>query len=550
MRAYLFIEIDQNGLVDINRKNMTETIYKKAGIQYWSTREKNTDSANLIQFLKQNYGVAFHCNDKEIEIYTDPFRSVPLYVYKNNKNKLFIFTDFSDIEKIPGFLPTIDKTGVWESIIYSGCLWSRTIYKGLNQIPAACKLSINISSLDYSITQYYNFEAEYNSKYENINNVTDTFYELFSDIILGAPKASEYLMGLSGGLDSRLALCFLTKAFSKDQIKLFTFGYNKNILEYQYAIKTTEILGLSKPDFYKLTNESYKKFMTDLPIMSGGHVGINHCHITDYLKNGDVDLNDTTMISNCYSDALLGFAARSKKNTQTESNNGLINTLDDFHLMDNDIYDEIVADIKHLFSLFDPQWNYTNFDEYKYIMERNQKFHMYMAYLHSDYLPVYTPYANIKMTDFMFSVPLHVRDQKMIIDIVLNKYFSEVQTLLKENVSSRIWTGDGISKFKIGKSLFKNWDFRFLNGVNSGLLGISGGRLHIVNKYLTENHGSVLHSQFRNELNGALEGFLSSGLLNKQVFSELRKMPLRTRGNSERFNIIGIWEIIKKINEI
>ena len=94
-------------------------------------------------------------------------------------------------------------------------------------------------------------------------------------------------MGMSGGMDSRITLTFLSKYVPKENLELFTYGFDERLLEYKYACEVAAALGLNKPKFHKLTKDSYKKAMDYLPQMSGGQIGINHCHIIDYLNNNN-----------------------------------------------------------------------------------------------------------------------------------------------------------------------------------------------------------------------------------------------------------------------
>ena len=42
-------------------------------------------------------------------------------------------------------------------------------------------------------------------------------------------------MGMIGGMDSRITLTFLSKYVPKENLELFTYGFDERLLEYKYA---------------------------------------------------------------------------------------------------------------------------------------------------------------------------------------------------------------------------------------------------------------------------------------------------------------------------
>ncbi len=237
-----------------------------------------------VDFIKRNNGLLLFLSGEEFRIYNDPFRTVPIYVYRDS-NFIRIFSNFEDFYLFNGSKDIkVDKPGFWETIIFESGLGRRTLFEGVKQMPAASILKVN-KDLSYTIERYWNFSIELNSSIDTLDNAAAGLYERLDSIFGRLPKDKNYLMGLSGGVDSRLTLAMLSKCFKKDRLKLFTYGFDIRILEYIYAKQVANALGFDTPLFHKLTPESYLQCSDELARRSAASIGGQRGHDYYFLHN-------------------------------------------------------------------------------------------------------------------------------------------------------------------------------------------------------------------------------------------------------------------------
>lgn len=240
-----------------------------------------------------------------IEIYNDSFRTVPLFITKNKSAELIIFSDFKDYYDFESVDRSIDEAGFWEIVFFGSGLWTRTLYKNIEQMPGATCLRVNKITENYTIERYWNYDVKEDESIQTMQQAADGMYTILDNIFSSLDKNKRYLLGMSGGLDSRITLSFLAKHIPQNNIKLFTYGFDEEILEYVYAKEVANSLGVAVPDFHHLTAASYKEALNYLPSLSGGQISINHCHILDYFSKNNLD--DFRHITTYFSDAVFGW---------------------------------------------------------------------------------------------------------------------------------------------------------------------------------------------------------------------------------------------------
>jgi hypothetical protein len=69
-------------------------------------------------------GIQLVESDNIIEIYNDPFSTVPLYIAKEKTGGLIIFSNFDDIYEFESIDLTIDEVGFWEIVLFGSELWT------------------------------------------------------------------------------------------------------------------------------------------------------------------------------------------------------------------------------------------------------------------------------------------------------------------------------------------------------------------------------------------------------------------------------------------
>lgn len=492
------------------------------------------DKTELFDINKN--GIQLIDHGDSIEIYNDPFRTVPLFITKNKSDELIIFSEFKDYYDFESVDRSVDEAGFWEIVIFGSGLWTRTLYQNVEQMPSATCLTINKKSEKYNIARYWHYDIKEDESIQSIEQAAEGMYVILNDIFSTLDKKQLYLLGMSGGLDSRITLAFLAKYIPKNNIKLFTYGFDENILEYVYAKEVANSLGVAAPYFHQLTATSYKEALKYLPSLSGGQISINHCHILDYfMKN---NFSKYRHITTYFSDAVFGWDCTYPKKIKEIKNNYYAEIVSKYSNIPPEIKSIITADSLKIFSGFDVDANLSSLDEFKYVTERNQKFHMFLASLQGRSVATDFIYANMILLRYSLSIPIKYRQNKNIIDALMDKYFKNISSRDFKNISSRFQWG---SKFA---GLF-NWQlFRIINRANSLLRVLTRGKIQILNKYQTEEHERLLYSYFRCDLHAATAKFLAMGILSTEQKMEFDMLPLRSAGVAERYALISLAKIL------
>ncbi|MDQ7083780.1 MAG: hypothetical protein Q9M36_02110 [Sulfurovum sp.] len=489
--------------------------------------------------IKQN-GIQVIHSDLKIEIYNDPFRTIPLFIAKDRNDGLIIFSNFEDFYTIESIDKTIDKVGFWEIVLFGSGLWTRTLYENVEQMPSASKITIDKKTNTYTIQRYWDFNIEVDKSIDSREKAAQGLYDRLDSIFSKFDKTQKYVMGMSGGMDSRITLAFLSKYIPKENVKLFTFGFDERLLEYTYACDVASALGYDTPIFHKLTKDSYIKAMGYLPQMSGGQIAINHCHILDFLD--DNALKGYTKISNYFSDALFGYDCLFPKKDESISDNYYVKYLDNIHYLSSKIKKSIISDSKKIFIHFKRESNYSSLSEYKYLTERNQKFHAYLAYIQKSDLVL----ASYDLLHYMISVPIQFREQKQLLDIILDKEFTIINSVNIKNISSRDFNGvsSGFTLENKFSAFFEWYTFKFLNRANAVLRPLTKGYIQLFNKYQTEEQERLLYRDFHNELKDANNKFVQHGIMTKEQKKIWDTLPLKSAGVGERYTLIGLGKLI------
>ena len=502
------------------------------------------DYAKVNSFNLSNNGIQIIENEKYIEIYNDPFRTVPLFITRTDKNELIIFSEFEKYFDLNSVSKEVDETGFWEIVLFGSGLWTRTLYKNVKQMPAATCLTIDKVSEIYKIKRYWNYSIKENESIKTIEQAADGLHSILDRIFSKLESNKRYVLGMSGGLDSRITLAYLSKHIPKEKIDLFTFGFDKRILEFKYAKNVADALGIACPVFHKLTARAYRESLNYLPRISGGQVSINHCHIIDFLKT--IKTNNNLHLSTYLTDALFGYECTYPKLKCNVGNNYYAEVARSSSQLKPETVSEIIDDSLSIFEGFDEDANFSSLDEYKYLTERNIKFHVFMAHLQNMSVDTLCIYANVDLLKYCMSMPIKFRVNKNIIDALLNKYFNDISMDKLNNISSRD-SKTSTSLFQWSNKFlgFYNWHiFRILNRLNSILRIITAGKFQIINKFQTEEHERLLYSDFKVRLHLATSKLLVKELITKNQKKLYDKLPIRSAGVAERYTLISLAELL------
>lgn len=491
------------------------------------------DRENVHDFSKKNKGVVIQRNKSCVKITNDPFCTIPLYYFKNSK-KVIITSEPYDFYSSNE--PDIDQAGLWEVILFGSCLWNRTLFKELNQFPSASELIITKETL--SLERYWNFNIEEDHYLNSEKNLVDALDSKLTEVFTKLPE-KRYLMGISGGLDSRLSAAYLHKTGKAHLVNSFTYCSTKESLDYKLAQTVCQKFGLQEPKLCILDELSYRNTLDFLPKYSCGQIGIQHSHICSVLERY-YSQEPYTQISNYFSDALFGFECSGVKNIQNgqDSLTRILNTVDGLSVL---IKEDIEGDIDKIFTNFDPNSNYSSLDEYKYVTERNQKFHMNLAFQQSRFMDTCLPYADHDILELMMSVPLHLRKRKKVLDLLFDS--GVVANFKIEDISSRHFIAGNQFANQGINSFIKKIDFKFQNALSALIAKITRGKIIYPNKYHTESHVNMLHV-FSEQLNDSCNKLYKAGVFTEEQRNDFSSIPIRSHGVSERFQLLSLTELL------
>lgn len=504
---------------------------------------KNVNFIKVNNFDIKRNGIQLVESEKYIEIHNDPLRTEPLFITKDNNNKLIVFSKFEDFYQIENIDRVFDEAGFWEIVLFGSGLWTRTLYKNVDQMPGASKIIFDKKTNNYEIKRYWDYNVEEDKSIDSIEMAAYGLYNRLDKIFSNLDREQKYILGMSGGLDSRITLAFLSKYLPKENLKLFTYGFDERILEYEFSKEIAIAFGYERPIFHQLKEESYRKAMNYLPKMSGGQIGIGHCHILDFLQKNDN--SGYRQISTYFSDAIFGYECSLERKKENINGHSFIQKINKANYLSDDLKNKMIIDTKKLFDSYSTRANYSSLDEYKYITERNQKFHTFLASIQKRFIETDIVYADFDLLTYVLSIPLKFRAQKKLIDYILDNKFDKISSKNFRNISSRDFKVTS-SKFQWGgrsSGIYEWYFFKLLNRANAILRPLTKGRIQIFNKYQTEEQERLLYSAFIKELSIVTSKFLASGLISPVGEKFWNRLPLKSNGIGERFNLISLGQL-------
>lgn len=502
---------------------------------------ENKEQENPVELIKACQGVLLRENKEEIEIYCDPFCSIPLYYFYKN-GAWMISASFAEIREEGEF--TLDPVGAYELFLYGNCIHNRTLFKEIKQFPAASVLRIKKATNKSELDFYWNFQIEENKNIrkeeEALDLISDklrTVFALYYQAVKREKKPVKIGMGLSGGLDSRMSLCLMSEIFDREEIQTFTFGYHKKILEYKFAKKTAKKLKQNKPRFYKLIPDAYVNSF-ELAQKTGGEIGIHHSHIYSYLKeNKNFDL----FLSNYYSDAVMGWDAKPDKEKKSLNRLSYYNKLHSGNfVIDDNIKTSIKADIESVADRYDTASNFSGLEEFFYVVERNPKFHVKLSYQYNNLLDTILPYADYELLCKMISVPLEYRYGKRLEEQVISRFMNLNDISSRRYFERSTETEENYNCYQKIYYGLKNWEYHKIDAVNRRLRKISGGRFALVDPFKTEDQLTVL-IQLYPVLKQSVEFFTDKKILSQMEGRKLLDKKKISSYVGEKFNLISMW---------
>lgn len=535
------IEIIKNQIVDIQAGKLIENTNKTGNITFFAFDSVDIEflqKSDLQDFCKRNKGIAVYADEELIEVYNDPFASIPLYVITTGEDSFLLTTDFEDCY---GTAEEVDRAGLFELLLYGSGIGSRTIFKNMKQFPAAGKWTIPGNQ----ISPYWNFDIAVDKNINSEKDASEAVYNCLKNIFVKYENKN-IVMGLSGGLDSRLTACMLSDLCKKEKL-FFTFGYHRKIKEYKLACAVTKRLGLNRPDFILMQNKDY---VNALPISkkTGGQIAPNHMHMY-YCLSKYAHKKDTICISNYYSDAVMGWDAKEKKEKETLEESAYYRTLSNSELkIPRTVKIEIEKDLQELAGRYPlTNGNFSCMDEFIYVVERNPKFHVRLSALCREWMQVELPYADYELLKLMLAIPINLRTEKRVEQDIIERFFFSMRDISSRRYSER---GEATEKkYRIIDKVFYKagyYRMRFLNLINVCLAQVTGDRIQVVNPYLTEHHNIVLNTVLWKTYLHSLRALNAGGYLSEEDVVELSKKERRGKNVQLKFAIISVACCIEK----
>lgn len=507
------------------------------GFVYFDIEKKYKNNSDGALELFQKKGIFVRETEEYIEVYNDPYCSIPIYIYADGE-AVYVTSFFEELlEKSLN----IDMVGIYETLYFESALHDRTMFLEIKQLPAASYVKINKKTLEFVIETYWDFDIKENNDIKSEDEAAESVWNALCDAFR-VYRENDLLMGISGGLDSRLSLCVLNHVADINKTDTFTFGYNKKILDYSLAKKVCEELGMKKgPRFFKLDGESYLQSMS-LPAKSGGAVGVHHSHAYWCLQQ--IDTNNKTLISNYYSDAIMGYDCIKIDYDDTVENCDYYKTvIEDKWQLSEEMKREIIKDIRKITSRRKEDSNYSCYNEFIYLVERNPKFHVRLSHMYNEHMEVVLPYAQYHVLEALISLPLQYRYRKKIEYLILARKFMD----MKDISSTRYAAFDEDEQSKWNK-LYYDLGFlkmRAVNMMNCGLGMISSGRWHFPNKYITENHLMIMNKYFSEYRKQACKDLFESGIITEVQKENISKICKRTQDAHLAFKLISVWNVLQ-----
>lgn len=411
----------------------------------------------------------------KVTVSTDRFGTTPVF-YHQRFESLTLSNNFDTVAS--DSCSAIDELGFWELVLFETPLADRTLLTQVKCLAPGMTLTFSCMGKLHT-KRYWNYTFDTHDI-----QTEDDCAKLCGDALAGELlkyASRPVLLPIGGGVDCRLLAAALHKAVPCANVKGVTYGYDPRIFEYTYAKEVFRRFGWSKPLFHPLEPVSYTRNLYGLVRRTGGLIGMQNCHLYDYLQScGDKDL---LVLSGMYSDAVCGWEA-----------NLNLNGVDKLTVFDHfiqgwimgqtlELHDRVMEGIYADLLAIRKDWqqgsSLTSINEYVYVRERNAKFHLLMADNWRMFAPVGLPFAQHKVALAFFSLPMRFRHHKRC-TFLSTEYLAPELAKLK-NVSSR-FREIGLS------SNLLDLEHAWVRRVNRWMRQAFGSRFQFVERAETERH--------------------------------------------------------------
>lgn len=482
--------------------------------------------SNVEKTLVGSFGYLYGFDENGcLLIYRDRLGTFPLFMFDDKKNnQLILFNRFYLVKKHWGDLK-VDKIGFWETLLYENTLGARSLFSNVLQIPCASYLKIT-PDLKVTTKRYWhiNYEKGELSKEEFLKESFERFDHVFARL----NKEKQYLLPISGGVDSRLMAAFMSRHLPKNNIHAITYGFDSRVLEYTYAQQVTSSLGLMSPTFHTLTKDSYTKSLNPLAEIAGGCISIQNCHLFDFISHNEGE-DGINVCSSAYSDGIMGFDAKQYDDKRDSFDDcpfhNVLKTWSGKIAIPSSISEAIKSDLYKDFLEWRDISTISSVEEYIYLVERNNKFHLLGSDILREYGDIVLPFTEPDITDFYFTISNKFRHRKLGSIDMLKTYFPSLSNI--KTIGS-LFGREGL------KRPYRFSHFRLVNFANYVSANLLNDKMLFFNPYQTETHGYNLRKYHREILKKAVDYLHANGVLDGSLADTLNNIPTR---NSSEFTL-------------
>ena len=342
---------------------------------------------------------------RELSVHTHPYGIWPL-TYHVSPNLIIVSNSASEVVKyLRGQNHTIepDRAAIWESLLIGQPLVGRTLFLDVWKARVGEELQLSLRGSFESHSRWcprIGGEARV-SEVALVQQAADILTDIFRDLA----KSGSFLLPLSGGLDSRLAVAMLVRFGAK--VRTFTFG-SYGCIEVPMARRVAQQLGVPW-QAVELLPDDYIVYGQRVVNLTGGTLSPMHMHLYCCLNQVDVEVGEKALhgylgehIAGDHARPATGkivdplaqeeFPARTWSPLSLASSMGI-------HLPD-----EVSQDLRSIAS-DRSQNNGDQFGrEYLSLVDR-QNMIAYIPAIMETILPVARPYADARYADFFLFAP-------------------------------------------------------------------------------------------------------------------------------------------------
>jgi hypothetical protein len=245
-------------------------------------------------------------------------------------------------------------------------------------------------------------------------------------------------------------------------------------------------------------------------------------------------------LSNYYTDAIFGFECGRPERLDNIQVSSAYKKIASAHHIHKKVRDEMIADCQlALTPDSDAGSCFSSLDEFKYVVERNPRFHMSLAFTQAQFMKTVIPFADIDVLEMAMRAPIVLRERKRILEELLHHVNARVAKI-ESSANTEYFYGNN-SRLARG-SLFERYEFkkfRFLNMSAQLLSTLTGGNLRFRNPYQTEDQLSVYHKIFSHLPAAILANDALRECVGANVIEHTFKDRLILRNLAERFTLIN-----------